>query len=424
MPSSIRVFKFGGASLRDTENIKNVAEIIRKNTDTQLLVVVSAIGKTTNALEEVVRAYFAQNNTANDLLNAVRENHTAILQTLFDKKDDVWAQINDLFVEADWVLEDEPHDDFDYVYDQIVSLGELLSSRIVAAYLKKSGINAVWLDARDVIRTDATWREAAVDWQTTEKKIKENVLSQLQNTGVIITQGFIGSTKDNNTTTLGREGSDFSAAIFSHCLETESMTIWKDVDGVYSGDPRVFKNVEKLDHISFDEAVEMTYYGATVVHPRTIQPLAGKNIPLHVRSFGNHDAKGTVVDEKKPGKKYPPIFTIERHQVFLKLSNKDFSFLVEPHIADLFRIFATHRIFVNLMQNSGAYFFVSITHAPEKEFVLMTELKEKFNVEMQSGLELFTIRHPTKKAIDELTEGKKIIFEKSLSDTMQVLMEK
>lgn len=420
----MRVFKFGGASLRDVENIKNVSEIIRNNCDTPLLIVVSAIGKTTNALEDVVRAYFAQNNTATDILNTVREKHEKIMHTLFDKNDEVWAQINDLFVEADWVLEDEPHDAFDYIYDQIVSLGELLSSRIMAAYLKKSGTNATWLDARDVVRTDDSWREAAIDWQITEKKIKERVIPQLQTSNVIITQGFLGSTKDNNTTTLGREGSDFSAAIFSHCLEAESMTIWKDVDGVYSGDPRVFKNVKKLDRISFEEAVEMTYYGATVVHPRTIQPLMAKNIPLHARSFVDHDAKGTVIDGQTPTIKYPPIFTIERDQVFLKFSNKDFSFLVESHIADLFSLFAKYRIFVNLMQNSGAYFFVSITYAPEKESVLMQALKEKFKVEMQTGLDLFTIRHPTKEAIAELTTNKTIVFEKSLSDTVQILMEK
>lgn len=419
----MRIFKFGGASLRDTVNIKNVTEIIRKNIDTPLVVVVSAIGKTTNALEEVVRAYFAQNNTANDLLIAVRENHEIIMRALFDKNDEVWAHINDLLVEAEWVLEDTPHDAYDYIYDQIVSLGELLSSHILAAYLKKEGVNATWLDARDVVRTDDTWREAVVDWQVTEKKIKETILPQLQHTNVIVTQGFIGSNKDNNTTTLGREGSDFSAAIFAHCLEATDMSIWKDVDGVYAGDPRVFKNVKKLEHIGFEEAVEMTYYGATVVHSRTIQPLKAKNIPLHVRSFTDHEAVGTLIDGTHTGKNYPPIFTVERNQVFLKLSNKDFSFLVEPHIAELFGIFAKYRIFVNLMQNSGAYFFVSITHAGEKESILMSALKEKFEVEAQSDLDLFTVRHPTREAIDEISAGKKIVFEKSLLDTTQILVE-
>ena len=420
----MRIFKFGGASLRDTDNIKNVSEIIQKNSDMPLVVVVSAIGKTTNALEEVVRAYFAQNDTAFDLLTTVREQHEVVIRALFDKSDEVWAQINDLFVEAEWVLEDVPHDAYDYIYDQIVSLGELLSSRVLTAYLKKTGVDAVWLDARDVVRTDDTWREAIVDWQITEKKIKENVLPQLQHSNVIVTQGFIGSTKDNNTTTLGREGSDFSAAVFAHCLDAESLCIWKDVDGVYAGDPRVFKNVKKLTHISFDEAVEMTYYGATVVHPRTIQPLMAKNIPLHVRSFTDHTAAGTVIDGTHTAGEYPPIFTLEGDQVFLKLSNKDFSFLVEAHIAELFGIFAKHRIFVNLMQNSGAYFFASITRAPEKENILMSDLKEKFNVKAQSGLELFTVRHPTRAAVEEICEGKKIVFEKSLLNTTQILMEK
>jgi aspartate kinase len=418
----IKVFKFGGASLKDIDNIKNVADILKKYEKESLVIVVSAIGKTTNALEEVVRSYFERDGKAFDILQQIRQNHEAIMNQLFDKNDDVYAHVNDTFVEVEWILEDEPHDAYDYIYDQIVSVGEMVSSKIVAAYLNKIGIKTTWLDARDVLRTDETWREAVLDWPMTIANAQNIVKPMLAQGGFVMTQGFIGSTKDNNTTTLGREGSDYSAAIFSHCLDAVGMYIWKDVLGVYSGDPRVFKNVRKLDKIGYDEAVEMTYYGATVVHPRTIQPLMAKGIPLNVRSFVEHDAPGTVISADTEGVVYPPIFMAERNQVFLKFSTKDYTFIVENHIRDLFEIFTQYHIFVNLLQNSGAYFFVSITHAPDRERELLRDLRQKFEVEEIHNLDLFTIRHPTKAVVDELKAGKRLVFEKILMDTHQVLL--
>ena len=384
--SSIKVFKFGGASLRDAANIKNVAAILQKYSTENLVIVVSAMGKTTDATEKIVSSYFAQDGKAMDILNDIRQKHHDIMAELFDANDDVFAQVNDTLVEVEWILEDEPHDAYDYIYDQIVSVGELLSSKIVAAYLNKIGLKTTWLDARDVLKTDETWRESIVDWAATISNAQNIVqpiftdLSRNSREGAqfVITQGFIGSTKDNNTTTLGREGSDYSASIFSHCLDAAGMYIWKDVPGVLSGDPRIFKNMVKLDQIRYDEAVEMTYYGATVVHPRTIQPLMVKNIPLNVRSFVDHDAPGTVISSEAPPQ-YPPILMAERNQVFLKISNKDFTFLVESHIRDLFEIFANYHIFVNLLQNSGAFFYVSITHAPDREKELMRDLRQKFD---------------------------------------------
>jgi aspartate kinase len=437
MSSQIKVFKFGGASLRDVENIQNVAAILRKFSAERIVVVVSAMGKTTNALEDVVRSYFDRDGKAFDLLNGIRQQHEAIMDVLFDKKDDVYALVNDSFVEVEWVLEDEPHDTFDYVYDQIVSLGEIISSKIVAAYLNKLGMKTAWLDARDVLRTNETWREAVVDWDVTIQNAKSIVpplftvredsfvhRTPLEGEGgnlFAITQGFIGSTADNNTTTLGREGSDYSAAIFSHCLDAAGMYIWKDVPGVLNGDPRLFKNLVKLDNISYDEAVEMTYYGATVVHPRTIQPLMVKGIPLHVRSFKDHDAAGTIISAEAPPQ-YPPIFMAERGQIFLKISNRDFTFLVEPHMRDLFQIFSDYHIFVNLLQNSGAYFFASITHAPDREKELMRDLRAKFAIEEHPNVDLFTIRHPTPEAIADLKTGKRIFYEKTTPDTYQVVL--
>lgn len=419
--SPIKVFKFGGASLRDVDNIKNVAAILKKYSHEKLVIIVSAMGKTTNALEEVVSAYFERTGKAFEILNKIKESHYAIMNDLFDKEDDAFSQVNDTFVEIEWVLEDEPHDAYDYVYDQIVSVGELVSSKIVAAYLNKVGLKTAWLDARDVLKTDDTWRESVINWDLTIQNAQNIVPNLLKDNSFVMTQGFIGSTMDNNTTTLGREGSDYSAAIFSHCLHAAGMFIWKDVPGVLSGDPRVFKNVVKLDHIRYDEAVEMTYYGATVVHPRTIQPLMAKGIPLNVRSFVDHEAPGTVIGADAPPQ-YPPILMAERNQVFLKFSTKDFTFLVESHIRDLFDIFSKYHIFVNLLQNSGAYFFASITHAPDRERELMHELREKFNVEEIHNLDLLTIRHPTPSVIEELKAGKRVVFEKTIPHTYQVVL--
>jgi aspartate kinase len=458
---SIKVFKFGGASLRDAENIKNVAAILTKFKAENLLIVVSAMGKTTNALEEIISSYFARDGKAFDKLNAIHQKHNDLMRELLGDNVAVFASasadVNDIFVEVEWILEDEPHDAYDYIYDQIIAVGELVSSKIVGAYLNKIGLTTTWLDARDILRTDETWREAVIDWKTTlynaETVVKpvftegvsdvgfgmsdvgsESPKSEIPNPksngggNFAITQGFIGSTKDNNTATLGREGSDYSAAIFSHCLNAEGMYIWKDVTGVLSGDPRVFKDVVKLDHISYEEAVEMTYYGATVVHPRTIQPLMIKNIPLYVRSFVDHDAVGTKISSEMPpvasGKapQYPPILMAERNQIFLKISNPDFTFLVESHIRDLFDVFTKYHIFVNLLQNSGAFFYVSITHAPDRERELMRELREKFTIEEHHNLDLFTIRHPTTAAIENLTKDKRVFFDKTIPNTYQVLV--
>ena len=422
---SIKVFKFGGASLKDADNIRNVAAILQKFKSEQLLIVVSAMGKTTNALEEIISAYFAQDGTAFDKLNNMRAKHETLMGELFDKNAPVFADVNDTFVEVEWILEDEPHDAYDYVYDQIIAVGELVSSKIVGAYLNKIGLTTTWIDARDVLRTDDTWREAVIDWKTTisnaDAIVKPIFEKNTEGSNFAITQGFIGSTKDNNTATLGREGSDYSASIFSHCLDAEAMYIWKDVSGVLSGDPRVFKDVVKLDNISYEEAIEMTYYGATVVHPRTIQPLMAKNIPLYVRSFLDHDAVGTKISTEAPPQ-YPPIFMAERNQVFLKISNPDFTFLVESHIRDLFDIFTKYHIFVNLMQNSGAFFYLSVTHAPDREAELLKELREKFTIETEHNLDLFTARHPNSEAIANLTRGKRVFFEKMIPHTYQVLV--
>jgi aspartate kinase len=426
--NALKVFKFGGASLRDAHNLRNVADILKRFETDSLLIVVSAMGKTTDALERVVASYFAQDGRAFDILNEIREKHNALVAELWADSpppSDVYATLNDTFVEIEWILEDEPHDAYDYIYDQIVSVGELVSSKIVAAFLNKKQHKTTWLDARDILKTDETWREAVLDWAATRENMSNLVLPLFENGGFVVTQGFIGSTRENNTATLGREGSDYSAAIFSHCLEAQGMYIWKDVTGILSGDPNIFKNVVKLNHIGYAEAVEMTYYGATVVHPRTIQPLMAKQIPLFVRSFIDPDAPGTRIsadaDETTPAT-YPPILMAERNQIFIKLSNRDFTFLVESHLRDVFAVCSKFHIFVNLIENSGAFFFLSVTRAPDREANFLAELEKTFNLDVVENLDLFTIRHPNEAIKLEIKSGKTPIFEKTIPNTYQVLL--
>lgn len=422
-----KVFKFGGASLKDADGVRNVAAILARYQTDSLVIIVSAMGKTTNALEDIVRAYFAQDGRATQLLDELRQKHYAEMDKLFDKNEDIYSAVNDTFVEIEWVLEDEPKDEFNYVYDQIVGVGELVSSKIVGAYLQKIGLPTAWLDARSVIVTDENWRESRILWDDTRRQMNTTLLPLLAKGGFVISQGFIGSTKDNNTTTLGREGSDFSAAIFANCSDAEGMYIWKDVDGVYNGDPRIFKNAVKLAHISYREAIEMTYYGATVVHPRTIAPLMEKNIALHVRSFLQHDIAGTLIDRGTEGganEKYPPIFTIEKGQRWLHISNNDNTFLYESHIAELFGVFARHAIFVNLMQVTGAAYLASVTDAPEKMDAMMRDLEAKFRVASQTGLDLYTVRHYNEEALAQVKADRKVVFEVRLPETCQILVEK
>jgi aspartate kinase len=422
-----KVFKFGGASLKDADGVRNVAAILARYQTDSLVIIVSAMGKTTNALEDIVRAYFAQDGRAIQLLDNLRQKHYAEMDKLFDKNEDIYSAVNDTFVEIEWVLEDEPKDEFNYVYDQIVGVGELVSSKILGAYLQKIGLPTAWLDARSVIVTDENWRESRILWDDTRRQMNTTLLPLLAKGGFVISQGFIGSTKDNNTTTLGREGSDFSAAIFANCSDAEGMYIWKDVDGVYNGDPRIFKNAVKLAHISYREAIEMTYYGATVVHPRTIAPLMQKNIALNVRSFLQHDVAGTVIDRGTEGgedEKYPPIFTLEKGQRWLRISNYDNTFLYESHIAELFEVFARHAVFVNLMQVTGAAYLASVTDAPEKMELMMRDLAAKFSVVSKTGLDLYTVRHYNDEALTQVKADKKIVFEVRLPETCQILVEK
>src|SRR5690606_28780191 len=331
----MQVFKFGGASVKNAENIKNVASIIAHYKKNELLVVVSAIGKTTNKLERLTQEYCKGSKQTFDLLEEIKQDHQRVLIELFpDPTHVIHNDIANSFVEIEWILEEESQDQYNYLFDQIVSLGEVLSSKILAAYTNQIGINSSWIDARDYIFTDNNYGEAKVDWDKTETKIANN-LSPVLKEYAIVTQGFIGSTSENFTTTLGREGSDYSAAIFASCLHADDVTIWKDVPGVLNADPKWFDRTELIPELSYTDAIELTYYGATVIHPKTIKPLQNRKIALNVRSFINPSEQGTVIKATESALAIPS-FIFKVDQVLINIQPIDFSFIVEDNLSHIF----------------------------------------------------------------------------------------
>lgn len=422
MDQPIRVFKFGGASLKDTDAIKNVADILASYTNERLAVVVSAIGGTTDKLEKVAAAHARQDGTAPELLEDIKRHHFSLTQELFGDQHEVFTALNDTFVEIDWALEEPPHDNYDYVYDQIVSVGELLASTIVAAYLNHRGMPTQWLDARDLILTDNIYREGWVQWTETNANIQRLAAPALAKPGFVLTQGFIGSTSENFTTTLGREGSDYTAAILAHCLNAADLTIWKDVPGVLTADPRLFENVTKLERLSYREAIEMTYYGANVIHPKTIKPLQNKSIPLYVKSFVDPSGTGTLISEGLE-EAYPPMVAIEGNQALLQISTRDFSFVAEHHIRHLFNLIAELRIQVNMMQNSAISFSLCINDIDDRADRFAQRIEADFKVVIEQGLELITVRHPLDNVLSNLKRGKIVLLEGRIKEkTVQMVV--
>jgi len=419
----MQVFKFGGASVKDAEGVINLSRIVSAHQQDQLLVVVSAMGKTTNLLEELTSSYFRQQGDVFELLQQVKQYHDTIMRSLFpDSNHPVYHEVANRFVEIEWILEELPADPYDYLYDQIVAVGELISTTIVCHYLNDVGLKSKWVDARDYILTDNTHREGHVDWKTTTERIQRGLPPLLKNQRVI-TQGFIGSTSENFTTTLGREGSDYSAAIFAASLHAESVTIWKDVPGVLNADPKWFDQTELIPELSYLEAIELTYYGATVIHPKTIKPLQNQNITLHVKSFVDTDGKGTQI--RKSNESLPvPSFIFKINQILISVLPKDFSFIVEDNLSDIFAKFHRHHIKVNMMHNSAVNFSVSIDDTGENVTALLNDLATRYEVQHQKGLELITIRHYNQQTIDRVLVGKAIILELKDSYTCQLLVRK
>ncbi len=419
----MQVFKFGGASVKDPEGVINLGRIVSAHQAHKLLIVVSAMGKTTNLLEEVTRCYFQRQEQAVQLLEQAKNDHEAIVRALFtDENHPVHNDVANRFVEIEWILEEPPMDAYDYVYDQIVAVGELVSTTIVSHYLNHIGVTNRWLDARDFIATDATHREAVVDWAITTERIQRTLPALLEDQ-LLVTQGFIGSTSENLTTTLGREGSDYSAAIFASCLDAESVTIWKDVPGVLNADPKWFDQTELIPELSYLDAIELTYYGATVIHPKTIKPLQNKGIPLHVKSFIEVEGNGTQISAMKNGLPVPS-FIFKVNQVLVSVLPKDFSFIVEDNLSDIFRWFHIHKIKVNMMHNSAVSFSVSIDDTGQNVEALLRDLEARYTIKHQRGLELITIRHYNQQTIDRVLVEKETIMELKDRYTCQLLVRK
>ncbi|BDS11923.1 aspartate kinase [Aureispira anguillae] len=420
----MRVFKFGGASIKDADSIRNVASIVRRYNSDQLTIIISASGKTTNAMEEVLTAYWKkQTSEMKACLDKVKKNHKQIMDDLFDTAQHaIYSEVHDIFVDLDWILEEEPQDEFDYLYDQIVSTGELLSTKIVSAYLNEIGLATTWLDVRDCIRTDNTYRDANINWQETEAAIQARVPA-LMAKGLVVTQGFLGGTTENFTTTLGREGSDFTAAIFSYCLDAQDMSIWKDVPGVLTADPRLFDDTELVEQLSYAEAIEMTYYGAQVIHPKTIRPLQNKKIPLYVKSFVNPEGVGTAIGAFDITE-YPPMIVVKKNQALLRMVSKDFFFVDEAKFSKLFEALANRRIKVNMTQNTALAFSVCVNDVPNKINQLVADLEANYEVEKIENLKLVTIRHSSAKLFDQIVGERKIFLEEKIGSNIQLVMGK
>lgn len=419
----MKVFKFGGASINSFERIQNLATILREYQGEKILIVISAMGKMTNALEKVAEEFFAgKKEEALSLFEKIKQNHLTLIKYAVTQQ---WeAATNELlnfFTEVEWLLHDKPVKDYNYYYDQIVCAGELLSSSIVSFYLNEEKISNKWIDVRDVLRTDDTFRDAIVDWTITGKNIDEKIQPLFGTTNLIITQGFIGSTDENESTTLGREGSDFTAAIFANLLNAESLTIWKDVEGVMNADPKDFKDAVTIPELSYKEVIEMAYYGAQVIHPKTIKPLQNKNIPLYVKSFLNKQLPGTVITGKNPIN-LPPIIVYKRNQVLITLESKDFSFVEGKPVHILYEILDHVKIKPNLTQNAAISLFVCVDDIPEKIAEIATQSSEIFDVQLEKNLTLLTLRHYTLDFINKLTENKSVVMEQKTVDTIQLLM--
>ena len=417
----MRVFKFGGASINSLERIKNTGEII-SHQQGQLLIIVSAMGKTTNALEAVVNAYFeGRKEEAIQLFEQVKKSHNNLVKYLLNlQAATTETKLLDFYTEVEWLLYDRPVQDYDYYYDQIVCVGELLSTSIMYHYLLEKGLRVKWIDVRDVLRTDDNFRAAAVDWEVTNQKLQEIVVPLYNDYDIVLTQGFIGSTDENESTTLGREGSDFSAAIFANLMNSESVTIWKDVEAVMSADPRSFPDAAIIPALSYTEVIEMAYYGAQVIHPKTIKPLQNKNIPLYVKSFLDPSLPGTIIN-KTAVKNLPPVIVVKEKQVLVKFRTLDFSFIEGQPIEILHGIFEAVRYMPNLRQHTAITFLSSFDDQQEKIQEIAVSASAHFDVSLERELTLLTIRHYTPESIEQYAGNKEMVLMQKTAETVQIL---
>jgi len=418
------VFKFGGASVNSVNRIKNVGEILRQYPDQKILVVISAMGKMTNALEKVVEAFYAgKNKEALQLFEQVKQQHLTIANYLLVTNALACEQqLKDFFTEIEWLLHDKPVRDYDYYYDQVVCIGELLSTAIVSHFLNETGVINKWVDVRDIFRTDDNFREATIDWNETNRKVTDTVIPFFTNNTIVLTQGFIGSTDENESTTLGREGSDYTASVFASLLNADSLTIWKDVECVMNADPKTFPDAQVLHELSYTEVIEMAYYGAQVIHPKTIKPLQNKNIPLYVKCFLDPALPGTVINNHST-RNLPPVIVLKEKQVMIELSTKDFSFVGEHHTGTLYHLFERYKFKPNLTQNGAISFIAVLDNWPDKIEKLALDASAIFDVQVTRDLSLLTIRHYNREVFEKLTEGKKILLQQRTPEIVQSVLQ-
>ncbi len=414
----MKIFKFGGASVKDADGVKNVLEVMQKAGHENVLVIISAMGKTTNAFEEVIKNYFEKSPALQSSIQEVKKYHNQILLDLFDDEEhDAFYAVNSHFEDLEYFIRSNKSPNYNFVYDQIVSFGELLSTTIVSAYFNENGLYNNWIDVRNLIKTDNTYRDANVDWEATQKRISKNIKKNTLN----ITQGFLGADENNFTTTLGREGSDYTAAIFAYCIGAESVTIWKDVPGVLNADPRYFENAILLNQISYREAIELAFYGASVIHPKTLQPLQKKEIPLYVKSFINPLLPGTRVSRGADLEPHIPCYIVKKSQLLLSLSSLDFSFIMEEHISEIFALFHQHKLKVNLIQNSAISFSVCVEDKFNNFIEVKNILAKKFKVTFNENVSLYTIRHFDEKVAENVENNKTVLLKQISRETMQIV---
>ncbi|MCU7614949.1 aspartate kinase [Chryseobacterium sp. GMJ5] len=410
----MKIFKFGGASVKDAESVKNVSVVLQSQGFEKCLLVISAMGKTTNELEKVVEFYFKKQDYQTEIEN-IKQKHITISKGLFKDGHSVFTEINLFFDDIISFLRRTKSPNYNFVYDQVVSCGEMISTKIVSEYLNSMQFTNQWLDARDYIKTDNSYRDGIVNWKKTEE-----LISALDRSVCYVTQGFIGSDDNNFTVTLGREGSDYSAAIFAYCLNADAVTIWKDVPGVMTGDPRKFNNVSLLSNISYEEAIEMAYYGASVIHPKTLQPLQQKNIPFYVKSFIDPTQEGTKVGVSEKNL-HEESYILKENQTLLKISTRDFSFIAEDHMSLVFGYLSKYKIKVSLMQNSA----ISLALCLEDQFSKIDELNEElqkvFKTDVTKNVSLFTVRNAKIENIGKFYQEKSVLLEQIAKNTLQMV---
>ena len=416
----MKIFKFGGASVNSVERIKNLKNIIQDFSNEPLVIIVSAMGKTTNGLEKVVNAFYkGHKDEALELFNIVKNQHlTTAKYLLVFKYNECVEQLNDFFTEVEWLLHDKPVRSYDYYYDQIVCIGELFSTCIISHYLNEEKLTNQWLDVRDLLRTDNNFRDAGVQFDFSAERIKQAIQQYEDN--ITITQGFIGATDDNESTTLGREGSDYTAAIFANILDAESLIIWKDVEGVMNADPKAFSEAQLIHELNFNEVIEMAYYGAQVIHPKTIKPLQNKGIPLLVKCFLDPQLKGTIIHNKMV-KNLPPIIVVKANQVMMHLKTKDFSFIGEAPMSRLYEIFGLLKVKPNLIQTGAISLQLCLDDHEEKINQLANECSILFDVQIEKQLDLLTIRHYNSEIMNELLNNKDLLLEQKTKETLQCI---